>query len=101
MSKRIASAIAGLALLAGAGVAAAQTVVIPAEQETVIREYVRTQPLASIDLPGIELNIGSRLADDVELHAIEVPDVRYRYVVVGGRTVLVDPDTRTIVHVMD
>lgn len=101
MSKRLRNAIAGLVLVAGAGVAAAQTVVIPAEQETVIREYVRKQPLASIELPGIELNIGSRLADDVELHTIEVPDVRYRYVVVGGRTVLVDPDTRAIVHVMD
>ena len=101
MSKRLRSAIAALALVAGTGVAGAQTIVIPAEQQTVIREYVRKQPLASIELPGIELNIGSRLADDVELHAIEVPDVRYRYVVVGGRTVLVDPDTRAIVHVMD
>ena len=101
MNQRFRSALAGLVLVAGTGVAAGQTVVIQPEQEVVIREYVQKQPLASIDLPGIELNIGSRLGDDVELHAIDVPDVRYRYVVVGGRTVLVEPDTREIVHIID
>ena len=39
--------------------------------------------------------------DTVELHAVEVPDVKYRYVVVGGRTVLVDPDTRKVVHIIN
>jgi hypothetical protein len=94
-------AAAALLLSAFAGTAAAQTVVIQPEQEVVIREYVQKKPLASIDLPGIELNIGTRLGDEVELHAVEVPDVNYRYVVVGGRTVLVDPDTREIVHILD
>jgi len=101
MDKRFRNALAGLVLAAGTGIAAAQTVLIQPEQEVVIREYVQKQPLASIDLPGIELNIGTRLADEVELHAIDVPDVRYRYVVVGGRTVLVEPDTRQIVHIID
>jgi hypothetical protein len=101
MKLYLSSALAGLLLATGAGVAAADTVVIKPEQETVIREYVQKKPLASIDLPGIELNIGSTLPETVELHAVEVPDVTYRYVVVGGRTVLVDPDTRKVVHIMN
>lgn len=91
----------GLILLGSVSLAAAQTVVIEPEQEVVIREYVQKQPLASIDLPGIELNIGSTVPEEVELHAVEVPDVEYQYVVVDNRTVLVEPGTRRIVHVYD
>jgi hypothetical protein len=101
MKLHLSSALAGLLLAASASVVSAQTVVIQPEQETVIREYVKKQPLASIDLPGIELNIGTKLPDTVELHAIDVPDVKYRYVLVGGRTVLVEPSTREIVHILN
>ncbi|TKB30243.1 MAG: DUF1236 domain-containing protein, partial [Mesorhizobium sp.] len=76
-------------------------VIVTPEQQTVIREYVHKHPLASISLLGVELNIGSTLPDTVELQPIDVPDVQYRYVVVDGRTVLVDPGTRRIVHVID
>ncbi|WP_287345882.1 DUF1236 domain-containing protein [Mesorhizobium sp.] len=71
----------------------------PSEQETVIREYVKKQPLASVKVPGIELNIGSTLPETVELH--EVPDTKYRYVVVDNRTVVVDPGTRKIIKVIE
>lgn len=71
---------------------------IQPEQETVIKEYVKKQPLASVKVPGVELNVGSTLPDTVQLH--EVPNVRYRYVVVDNQTVLVDPDTRKIVKVI-
>ncbi|CCV09479.1 conserved exported hypothetical protein [Mesorhizobium metallidurans STM 2683] len=90
---------AGFLLLAGVGAAAAQDLVIEPEQETVIRGYVKKQPLASVKIPGVELNIGSALPDTVELH--EVPDVKYRYVVVDNRTVLVDPDTRKVVKIIN
>lgn len=91
---------AGFLLLAGVGTVSAQdVVVVQPEQQTVIREYVKKRPAASLSLPGIELNLGSRLPDTVELQ--EVPDVRYRYVVVDGRTVLVDPDTHEIVQILD
>ncbi len=93
--------LAGLVLTAGVHVAFAQDVIIAPEQETVIREYVRSKPLASIDLPGIELNIGSSVPETVELHKIEQPDVAYSYTVVGDRTVIVDPGTRKIVKVYD
>jgi hypothetical protein len=101
MKTHVTALAAGIFLLAGAGAAAAQDVVIAPEQETVIREYVRSKPVASIDLPGVELNIGSTLPETVELHKIEAPDVRYSYTVVGGRTVVVEPGTRKVVKVID
>jgi hypothetical protein len=88
-----------LVLLAGASFASAQAVIIEPEQEVVIKEYVKKKPLASIDLPGVELNIGSTVPREVELHAVEVPDVDYEYVVVDNRTVLVEPGTRKIVKI--
>ncbi len=101
MKLHLAGAMAGLTMLAGIGASAAQDVIITPEQEVVIREYVQKKPLASIDLPGVELNIGSTVPETVELRALEVPDVTYRYVVVGNRTVLVDPGTRRIVRIIE
>ncbi|ESY72126.1 DUF1236 domain-containing protein [Mesorhizobium sp. M1050] len=98
MRLHLTSVAAGFLLLAGVGAAAAQDVVIQPEQETVIKEYVRKQPLASVNLPGVELNIGSALPDTVELH--EIPNVQYRYVVVDNQTLLVDPSTRKVVKVI-
>jgi len=102
-------AIAGLAMIAGLGVAAADEVIVtqPAqrqvivtpEQRTIVREYVHKHPLASVNLLGVELNVGSALPDTVELQA--VPDVQYRYAVVDNHTVLVDPGTRRIVEVVE
>ncbi|MER8710285.1 DUF1236 domain-containing protein [Mesorhizobium sp. M1088] len=99
MRMHLSTAAAGFLLLAGIGAAAAQDVVIEPQQETVIKEYVHKQPLASVKIPGVELNIGSTLPNTVELR--EVPNVKYRYVVVDNRTVLVDPSTRRIVKVYD
>ncbi|MER8593182.1 DUF1236 domain-containing protein [Mesorhizobium sp. M1182] len=99
MRMHLSTAVAGFLLLAGIGAAAAQDVVIEPQQETVIKEYVKKQPLASVKIPGVELNIGSTLPDTVELH--EVPNVKYRYVVVDNRTVVVDPGTRKIVKIID
>ncbi|MGX7873457.1 DUF1236 domain-containing protein [Mesorhizobium sp. ORM6] len=94
-------ATAGLILLGGIGAAVADEVVVTPEQQTVIREYVHKHPVASINLLGVELSVGSILPDTVELRPIDVPDVKYRYVVVGDHTVLVDPGTRKIVKVID
>ena len=99
MKMHLTGAAAAFLLLAGIGVAAAEDVIIAPEQDTVIREYVKKQPLASVKLPGVELNIGSSLPDTVELH--EVPNVKYRYVVIDNRTVLVDPSTHKIIKVYD
>ena len=94
----LSSAIAGLMI--SAGVALAQDVIITPEQDTVVREYIKKKPLASISVPGVELNIGSTLPETVEVHTFEdVPDVKYQYVVVDNKTVLVEPGTRKIVKV--
>lgn len=99
MRIHLTAAAAAFVLLAGVGATVAQDVVIQPEQETVIRQYVKKQPLASVKLPGVELNVGTALPDTVELH--EIPNVKYRYVVVDNRTVVVDPGTRKIVKVID
>jgi hypothetical protein len=101
MKAHVKAIVAGLVLVAGMQAASAQNVIIAPEQETVIREYVRSKPLASIDLPGVELNIGSTVPETVELHRIEAPDVAYSYTVVGGRTYVVEPGTRKIVTVIE
>lgn len=100
MKRSLTGLIAATVILSGAGYAAAQTVVIQPEQETVIREYVKKQPAASVELPGVQLNVGTVVPDTVELHTIDQPDIQYRYVVVDGQTVLVDPGTRKIVQVI-
>lgn len=99
MGMHLSSAAAALLLLASVGAVAAQVVVVTPEQDTVVREYVKKQPLASVKLPDVELNVGTALPDTFELH--EVPNVKYRYTVVNNRTVLVDPSTRKIVKVHD
>src|SRR5438874_1661996 len=101
MRSHLIPAAAGLILFAGIGVATADEVIVTPEQQTVIREYVHKHPLASINLLGVELSVGSALPDTVELRSIDVPNVKYKYVVVGNRTVLVDPGTRKIVKVID
>ncbi|MBZ9743540.1 MULTISPECIES: DUF1236 domain-containing protein [unclassified Mesorhizobium] len=97
MKKNLA-ALAAVLLLSGVGAAAAEDIVIQPEQETVIKEYVHKQPLASVKVPGVELNVGTALPDTVELH--EVPNVKYRYTVVDDRTVIVDPSTRKIIKII-
>src|SRR5262245_6584906 len=99
MRPTLITAATGLFLLGGLGAALAEDVIIQPEQETVIREYVKKEPLASIKIPGVELNIGSTIPDTVELR--QIPDVQYRYVVVDGQTVLVDPGTRRVVKVIN
>lgn len=97
----IRTTLATLALGASLAVPAhAQTIVVSPEQETVIREYVTTHTVAPATVTGVDVVVGSTLPDTVELHAIDVPDVSYRYVVVDGKTVLVDPGTRKIIHVV-
>jgi hypothetical protein len=96
------SALAGILFLAGTSLALAQTVIIQPEQETVIREYIVKEkaPEALIDF---DITVGSIVPDEVEVRALSVPDVdtSYEYVVVGGRTVLVEPGSRRIIHVID
>ena len=95
--------IAATILLAGTALAAAQTVVVTPEQEVVVREYVKTNPVV-VDRPSnFELILGAVIPDILkpgELAENTMPD-RYQYVVMDGRTVLIDPKTRKVVHIMN
>ena len=102
MNIRLTHAAAGLLFLASGGVADAQTVVIAPEQETLIREYIVKEKVQPVEVPAdVQITVGSVLPEVVELRPLNVPDVQYRYVVVGNQTVLVEPDTRKIVHIME
>lgn len=48
-------------LMSGLGVAIADTIIVKPEDQKVYREYVHKNPIASIKLPGIELNVGTNL----------------------------------------
>jgi hypothetical protein len=90
-------------LLAGTSIVSAQDVIIAPEQETVIREYVvkqQVQPVAPP--PGVEISVGTTLPDTVEVQTLDVPEMttKYSYVVLDGRTVLVEPSTRKIIHIL-
>jgi hypothetical protein len=78
----------------------AQTIVVKPEQETLIRQYVTTHKVAPAEVTGVDVTVGTTLPDTVELHTLDVPDVKYEYVVIGDQTVLVDPGTRKIVHIV-
>jgi hypothetical protein len=88
-----------------AGTAMAQTVIVTPEQETVIREYVRTQPVQKVDRPSnFELVVGAIVPDVFkpgELADNTVPDQKYQYVVIDGRTALIEPGTRKVVHIVE
>ncbi|MGO4642511.1 DUF1236 domain-containing protein [Mesorhizobium sp. 2RAF45] len=99
MKKYVTSLAATTFLMSGVGIAMADTIIVKPEDQKVYREYVHKNPIASIKLPGVELNVGTKLDDQVELR--EVPKEKYRYTVIEGRTVLVDPDTREVVQVLD
>jgi hypothetical protein len=97
------STIAAAVLLAGTAFAAAQTVVVTPEQETVVREYVKTNPVV-VDRPSnFELVVGAIIPDILkpgELSENTLP-TKYQYVVMDGRTVLIEPQTRRVVHIID
>jgi uncharacterized protein DUF1236 len=97
------STIAATILLAGTAFAAAQTVVVTPEQETVVREYVKANPVV-VDRPSnFELVVGALIPDILkpgELSENTMP-TRYQYVVIDGRTALIDPASHRIVHIMN
>ncbi|TPN76750.1 DUF1236 domain-containing protein [Mesorhizobium sp. CU2] len=99
MKTTLIPAVAGLALMAGLSVAAADEVIVTPEQQVVVKEYVHKHKIASVNVLGLELGVGSTVPDTVELQ--EVPDVQYRYAVVNDHTVLIDPGTRRVIQVID
>lgn len=78
---------------------------ITQEQQPAIQEYVVQQQVARAELPSdFDLVVGAVIPETVELYPLDVPDLQletqYDYVVVNGQTVLVDPNTRHVVQII-
>ena len=97
-------AAAGMLFAAGSGIARADTIVVTPEQQTVIHDYVVQQHVqAYVPTEGVAVEVGTTLPDTVELHSIDADGMQpvYSCVLVDGRTVLVDPQTRRIVQIIN
>lgn len=71
------------------------TVVVPGE----VRTYVMEQSVPSVAYEG-EVVVGSALPDTVEVRTIDGHS-DYAYTVVNERRVLVNPQTRSVIQVLD
>ncbi len=102
-------AAAAFALLAGPALAqqvtetktVTTTTIAPAE-ETEMREYVVREHRPVVPPPaGFTVTTGAIVPQTVELYSF--PTERhwgYSYATIGGQTVLVDPGTRRVVHIL-
>ena len=91
-------------LLAGTAFSSAQsTVIISPEQETVVREYVTAHPVEVERPSNFELVVGAIIPDILKPGELaeNTLDNRYQYVVMDGRTVLIEPETRRVVHIIE
>jgi hypothetical protein len=71
------------------------TVVVPGE----VRTYVMEQQVPSVVYEG-DVLIGKVIPDTVEIHTIDGRD-DYAYTIVNERRVILDPQTRTVVQVLE
>lgn len=62
-----------------------------------VTTYVRSNPVDPVYLDG-EVVVGAQLPPSVEVY--QVPEYEYRYVYVNGLPVLVEPESRKIVHII-
>lgn len=98
------SMVSALMAAATGSAAYAQTIVLEPEDEIIVREYVLTQPRRHVVIPeGYEVVIGERLPDTIVVEPLDPVgfEQELEYVFIGDRAVLVDPQTREIVTVLD
>lgn len=96
---KIRNALSAALLLAGTAFATAQTVIVTPEEEIVVREYVKANPVVVEKPSNFELVLGAIIPDILKPGALA--DNKYQYVVMDGRTVLIDPQTHKVVHIID
>ncbi len=108
MKKTLLSTVAALTLAAGIGVASAQTTTTTTTWTdaygTTMREYSTTQKYKSVDDPSIHVQIGQALPSTVTVHplpeTIVVPKREsYSYSIINNRPVVVERDSRKVIHV--
>jgi hypothetical protein len=71
------------------------TVVMPGE----VRTYVLQQSVPSVSYQG-DIAVGTALPDTVEVHTVDGYN-DYAYTVVNERRVIVNPQTRTVIQVLE
>jgi hypothetical protein len=118
MKSRLRSGAIALAVMAGAGVALAQTTMLDVRLQ--LSESQKQQIYKSIagdskapltgpaaKQPPTEVRIGASIPSEVKLLDLPAPTVkqvpvmeRYKYVVVGGDVAIVDPGSRQIVEII-
>ena len=100
--------VASATLMALSGAALAQTTVITqdpmATNSTVVlpgevRTYVMEQPIESVPYEG-DVLVGRVLPDTVEVRPVQGYD-NYGYTIVNERRVIVDPQTHTVIQVLE
>ncbi|WP_077962068.1 DUF1236 domain-containing protein [Ensifer adhaerens] len=94
MKKIILASFAASLVFSGAALAQTTTVVVPGE----VRTYVLEQTSPSVTYDG-SIVVGEPLPDTVEVYPIPQQQ-SYGYVVVNKQRVLVDPQTRRVIEVL-
>jgi hypothetical protein len=105
MKKTLLAGTAAILLSFGSSaMAQTATITVAPEQRTTIKEYVKTERVPAVKVKE-EVRVGVRLPAEVELRPVPEkwgPQLsRYRYVYVGNRVALVQPDTREVVYIVD
>lgn len=103
MNTKLILAVAGVLSLSGTAVALADSVVITSDQAPEVHQYVVKQHVEAVTPPSdFQVEVGTVVPESVEIHTLDVPSLskKYDYMVVNGQTVIVDPQTRKIVQVM-
>ncbi|MEP9378588.1 DUF1236 domain-containing protein [Aquabacter sp. CN5-332] len=80
------------------------SVSVTTEQRTKIRDYVVREQRPSVAAPsGFTVSTGATVPQSVELYSFpsDVGVSRYRYSVIGGQTVLVEPGTRKVIQIIE
>lgn len=109
MFKIALSTLAATTMLAGVAVAQTSsttttTTTITPQQETAIKTYVTKEKTKSMAAPsGFTLAPGAAVPEAVELHSFgsDMGMTHYRYSVINNRTVVVDPQTRKVIKIID
>ena len=109
MRKSLFSIVTASVLLAGVGIASAQTTTTTTttwttDQGTTIRDYSTTQKYGSFTDPNLKPNIGMELPSTVTLYPLpetmNVPQPQmYSYSIINEQPVIVERTTRKVVHV--
>jgi hypothetical protein len=73
-------------------------------QDNEIRTFVLKESRTSAAVPAMfKLSVGSTLPQSVELHAFDtdMSTARFRYTLIGGKIVVVDPGSRRVVRILE